>query len=563
MNNKLKNLVKKIKTIYGEAYSNYTITMIMVNISTLVGCVYTLIDDSAKISYSDTISCVIRWILMFFIFLSAGCLCIESLGKNFYEKNGIVKKTIGVILAAAISGALVSLITGRIFGCITINPSKFLQNFQVPWTLAYFVLIVLITFYVKYKESGFSLEKYFVYIFTEMVQIGIAWGVLALGFLLLSVIFETLIGNVIGLFALPQVLIMGLFVAPRLIMSISGSKEEIGRFFEVLIKYVALIITIVGAAIIYLYIIKLIFTGIPSNEIFGITSALFFVAIPVGFACTAFDKDTTFQKIAYVIPYIYAPFIILQGYSIIVRILDYGVTPSRYMGIVLIVLEVIYTVIYAFFRKHIEKVILVMMAITIIITLIPGVNINAISRFSQKGIIKEFVENGLIGDSDVSKKRVTGAYDYLRGQFGDKYLSSILSEDDRNKILELKEISNESTMNYYSMECGSQFIPTDGYAYIVEFSTNIDSFDENGPSNMTFMVNDKTYGPFDMSKEYESVKNRCIEENTAYLNGYDVLKISDDEEIIFTKVNINEDGKDNRMVNFSVKGYYLVNDERP
>ena len=121
MNNKLKNLVEKIKTIYGEAYSNYTITMIMVNISTLVGCVYTLIDDSAKISYSDTISCVIRWILMFFIFLSAGCLCIESLGKNFYEKNGIVKKTIGVILAAAISGALVSLITGRIFGCIIIR----------------------------------------------------------------------------------------------------------------------------------------------------------------------------------------------------------------------------------------------------------------------------------------------------------------------------------------------------------------------------------------------------------------------------------------------------------
>lgn len=562
MNNKLKALAEKAKSIYGEVYSSYRVTMIMVDISTVIGCILAIVDDSFRISFDSTLYCILNWLVLFFIYLSAGCLCIESLPKNIYEKNGAVKKTAGIILSAVLSGILVSIYKKQILGLISIEDTLSLNDTVIAsWIFAYFVLIALSTFYFKYKESNQPIEKYFVNIVTEIIQICIAWGILAVGFLLLTFIFEELIGSFDGLFTVPQVLIIGLFVVPRFIIGISAAKDEIGKFFEVLIKYVILIITIVGAAIIYLYIIKLIFTGIPSNEIFSITSTLFFVAIPIGFACTAFDKDTLLQKIAYLLPFVYAPFIILQGYSIFARISEYGITPSRYMGVVLIVLEIIYTVVYAFFRKHIDKVILIMMGITVIITLIPGVNLNAMSRISQKKIVVNFVENGLSGDFDKEQNRIAGAYTYLKSQYGEEYLKSFLSEEDEEKIAELDDqIKTSNVGSYNLLNADMEFIPTDGYDYVAEFSARIDSFDaDRSPSNMTITIGDKEYGPYDMSEEYESVKQRCIEDKESRVEGYDVLKVSDDEELIFIIVRINEDSNDGEMLDFYVWGYYLTN----
>lgn len=562
MNNKFKGLISKIKEVYGDVYRTYPITMILVNITTFVALIYCLIGDTgSNVSRSDFIFMAVRWLLWFLFDLSTGSLGIEALQKRFLEKNGLIKKVFGLIVSAFISGILATLVTRCIIGIDLNYHISVTDNRILAFNLAYFILIALSVFYSRYKDSDFTIEKYVVHVFTQIIQIGIAWGILAVGFFLLSAISEELLDSILGAFTVPQVLIIGLYVVPNFLMGITKVKEEVGRFFVILIKYIMLIMTIVGAGIIYLYIVKTIFTGIPSNEIFGITSALFFVAIPVGFTCTAFERDTVLQKIAYVLPYIYAPFIILQSYSIIIRIKEYGVTPSRYAGIVLMILEILYTLTYAFCRKHIDKLILVMMAITVIATIVPGINAVDFSKITQKRVITRFIENGM-PDSTEERERLTGAYDYLKYEYGKNYISSFLSNELQEEIIAIDPDSIERGSKTYNLHTDMAIVPTEGYEYVAKFSARISSYDkDNDTSYMKLKVDKEDYGRIDLSEEYESVIQRCNDRNVSSIEGPDIIQLSDDCELYVQTVNITSQLPFDDVIEYHVTGYILMNQE--
>lgn len=544
----MKTLLNKIKSIYEEVYRRYCFTMILVDITVIAAIAYII---------SDNYSSVGEWICLFFLFWSFGSFCSE----NFPKK---ILTGVGIAATGIISAVLVSLNTNYIFGYFNLDAVKINDNRLMAFNLAYFILIVLSSFYLKYKEQrntedGQELEDYFVHVFIEILQTCIAWAILAVGFLILSFVFETLIDVVVGEVEIPQILILGLFAAPKVFMSLTPSKEEIGKFFEILIKYVLLIITIVGAAIIYLYMIKTVFTGIPSNEIFGISSALFFVAIPVGYACTAFDKDSFLQKIAYVLPYIYAPFIILQAYSIIVRIADYGITPSRYAGLVLIILEILYIVFYAFFRKHIDKLILVMMCITVLTTIVPGINAVDFSRISQKSILIDFAKNGM-PISDEGKKKLIGAYKYILKDCNEAYLDKLLDKELQNQINEID--LNRNTIDIYGMRSNIHVIPTDGFDYVAEFNSTCDSFDGKAAAeNMNIKVNGKSVATYDFTEEYKSVIRRNKDNGNRFIDGPEVLMISDDCKLIVTDMTITADKTDDTLVELRVYGYILMSQD--
>lgn len=561
MNNKFKSIGAKIKAIYGDVYKTYPVTMIVADI-TMVACL--LFAYLGEKLYDESQHAVFRfseWLFVFGLYFLIGCFCMEAFPKSFFEKNGRIRKIVGMVIFAVLSIFFSAYVTDSFLGVADV--SKITRSLHgsslLAWNMAYWVIITLIIFYCRYKQSGYTMEKYLVSVFVGGIQIGIVWGVLALGFLLLGFAFEELIGEICGLYSIPQILIIGLYVIPCVIMCLTKVKEEVGRFFEALIKYVSLIITVVGAFIIYLYMIKLLITGIPSNEIFVITSVLFFVAIPVGYACTAFERDTFLQKIAYILPYIYAPFILLQAYSIIVRIREYGITPSRYLGVVLIVLEIVYIVVYAVGRKHIDKIIIVMMALTVIVTLIPGVNVNALSKISQKRIINQYLTKGM-PETEEGRRRLSGAYDFLLGEYGEEYIDSMLNSTEQEEIKSIDDSVGKNTLKNYGLYSDSLFFDTDGYEMASEFKTILYSYDDDKDlTQMTMLIDNIEFGPFDLTKEYESVKQRCIDRNDSRTDGVDIVKINDDCELVITRVNITEDTSDNRIVEFIVRGYILMN----
>ena len=348
-------------------------------------------------------------------------------------------------------------------------------------------------------------------------------------------------------------------MAPRFLMAMTDFKEEIGRFFEALIKYAMLILTIIGAVIIYLYIIKALFTGIPSNEIFGITTGLFFAAIPVGFACTAFPKDSLLQKIAYVLPFVYAPFILLQGYSLFVRIEEYGVTPSRYMGIVLIVLEMVYTVVYAFKRKHIDKVVLVMMAVTVVVCLVPGINVNTVSISSQRNIIVKALKAGLPTDAE-GKKAISGAYEYLVREYGEDCIDKFISQSDKKKIKSIDDsgVKENQSYVYYGLSDNECVAPVSGFDYFARFdSINYDYESKIDVTQISIRVDSYEIGTFDLTKAYNNLKQRCEENDTKYVYVYDEVDLSSDCRLIITSETIREAEDTGDIVEYSVCGYIL------
>lgn len=567
MNNKMKKMVAKAKKVYGEACSNYPLTIIIELIATIIACVFVVVErNDSYLGERDTGYWVARWLRDFAIFLAAGCFSVEALPKKWYEKGKAVKKTLLIAVFAVISAFLVSVLNSCFIGFKELdNIPKWVYSNSEMWTIGYFVLITLIVIYCRYLESEKSIEKYFVSATVGLVQIFIVWSILAVGFLVLSAVFCELIFDVDSLYSIPQILIIGLYVVPNFTMILTKVKEEVGRFFEALIKYALLIITLVGALIIYMYIIKTVFfNGIPSNQIFWITSGLFFVAIPVGFACTAFEKDSVLQKIAFAIPYIYAPFIILQAYSDIVRIDEYGLTPSRYMGLVLVVLEIIYTVVYAVKRKHIDKIIIVMMALTVIVALIPGTNAVDASKASQKNVIKNFIKNGMPATQEEQKK-ICGAYKYLLNQAGEDYVDKLLTREQQQTISAMGTMTGEYVFRdytkTYTLTSNNSFIPTTGYDIIAGFDTYVDnSSGEVDVSNVVITVDNSEFGPFDFTDEVERVKMLCQSEVAGYYQGEDIIKVSDDCEIVVTYFRVLSDDEINTVKELRVSGHLLFKD---
>ena len=252
-----------------------------------------------------------------------------------------------------------------------------------------------------------------------------------------------------------------------------------------------------------------------------------------------------------------------MAYSIFTRINEYGITPSRYMGVVLIVLEVIYTLVYAFARKHIDKVILVMMAVTVVVTLIPGINVNATSERSQKATIVKFIKNGLPSNYK-EQERLKGAYFYLRDEFGDDYMEKLLDSDDIEELRTLDDRINNEEPREYSLHSDIPFVDAKGYDYVARFQNSYymqDYPDENiDCSALELSVDGKVLCTIDYTDEVDSIIKRASKDERYRIEGADVMKVSDDCELVITYAEIDKDLVTDKIFHVQFNGYIKFNE---
>ena len=83
---------------------------------------------------------------------------------------------------------------------------------------------------------------------------------------------------------------------------------------------------------------------IPANQIFRILAALFACGLPIWTMNSLWEKEeNTWQKIINKLPLAFIPFILLQIYSIWSRISANGLTEARYLCVMLVIFEIIYS----------------------------------------------------------------------------------------------------------------------------------------------------------------------------------------------------------------------------
>ena len=139
------------------------------------------------------------------------------------------------------------------------------------------------------------------------------------------------------------------------------------------------------------------------------------------------------------LPYVLIAPIILQIYSIVVRISNYGVTSSRYIGIFIIIFELVALFLYLFKKKkYIKYNFIVMPIFTLILFVLPLVNLYEapieLQVMRLESIWKEDTYESDITKSD--RQKIKDIYEFLNDyDNADKYLPKYLKMEKINKYL--------------------------------------------------------------------------------------------------------------------------------
>ena len=136
-----------------------------------------------------------------------------------------------------------------------------------------------------------------------------------------------------------QLMLSALAYFPTCLLAVSDTSEDNAAFTKKFVSYVLLPCVWIAMFVIYLYVVKIFVTQeVPSNEIFSICASLFAIGMPIWMMASGFveENSSRYKKLIHITKYIYAPFILLEIYSMSVRVKAYGLTEQRYAACIFI-----------------------------------------------------------------------------------------------------------------------------------------------------------------------------------------------------------------------------------
>ncbi len=543
--NKLKEKVSNLYEILKKSIKKFPLTIITIIILTLI-CT---IDVERNIL--NTI--IFNNIIIFGVIFANGTFLTETISE---EKK---KKTVGYIISASIA---------LIFTCISVwdkampkSIMNWLQNLLNCGMISVFSLSI----YFNYKKSEKTFEQYVTSVFVNVLKTSIIYGILAVGSAIVTTVFIYLIlnGTKYTLLAQIEILILGIYYIPTLLYSLYNIEEKISKFSKIVIKYVLGTLVIIAFAIIYMYIIKIIILrDMPSNQIFRILAALFIVGCPIWTMIENFKENTQIDKINNLLPKLFIPFIILQIYSIGVRILNNGFTESRYLCVMLIIFEIIYTII-KLTKKERGEIILIFVALTVISTVFPYINMNKVSIMSQYNNLKMFKEK--VSYTEEEKQKISGAYYYLYGrEEGRKLIDSLLTKNEESEIVNFNKSNGAEKniiMKYISAHSEAKNLNIAGYSNLYE--VNLSSYKEN-QGNI-----EKVFGNLELItlNNNEAIHSNISQKVKEYMQYGDTLQnnfesinriqIDSNKMIILTRISVSYDEVNDNVKSYNITGYLL------
>lgn len=398
------------------------------------------------VSCSDSVVMDFGEKLMYFlIFYGTGSFFAEAL----YQKNGKPWLRFSLyavfILPAVLFTRLLSLKYGTmVFGWDYDSVQSVLPRYIACYELVLFIL----AFYFCFRKTRFSLEAYFVRFFAWAVRISIMYFVLIVGVSMVLGIFVELFEADFEIYIQAQVLLFGIFYVSSLLRGILPGKGEDGRFTEALIKYVLTGLVVSAFAIIYVYILKIVlFRDMPSNAVFRILSGLFLAGLPIWTMNSFYTQRNPLLKISRILPYLFSPLILLQAYSIGIRIYENGITPMRYICVMLLVFEILYITLYYFRRQAVGWLFLAAAGFVFTACCMPGINMYRISFLDQKGAIQKVMtaaDPSLLSQRE--RDKAAGAYWYLKEDMpGNSYLAGLTAEEEEM----LQSVKGEAFPDYH------------------------------------------------------------------------------------------------------------------
>lgn len=396
-----------------------------------------------------------------------------------------------------------------------------------------------------------------------------------------------------------QLMLSALAYFPTCLLAVSDTSEDNAAFTKKFVSYVLLPCVWIAMFVIYLYVVKIFVTQeVPSNEIFSICASLFAIGMPIWMMASGFveENSSRYKKLIHITKYIYAPFILLEIYSMSVRVKAYGLTEQRYAAWMFILLQVIYILwekIYARYARlagrkktynnqadtgdtgtehaneinqtkkqinwHYENLILVLVGFLFVGLLLPFGNAQYLSYQSQK--------SRLVKNRTLDKEVAAEAYDYLRGNaYGRRYIKTNLTEaeqDELHNMLYDRDSEDQWKSVYFyadPMEEGGLNIR--GYEKIYEVDENYgDESSVQEYESKTIIAGDNVYEGVDLTSCISYYKNLEDKRENQKINEKDIvyeIQVSDTEKLIITYISFEIDEKQDKINRMFMKGYMLT-----
>ena len=550
---KLKEKILGVLQTFKKSIGKFPLTIISAIVLTVI---YTICLDNYSIETTTLTN-----ISLFIVIFASSTFLIETVLETK------IKKKIIYYIIAAIWATVLTYAVNIEEGLLGMSNTIFLFKIE-RFIICYLIATIVLAIYYNYKNLNKTFEQYVTSTFVTIFKTSLIYGILAIGIAMITAVFVYLIldGESYILVARMEILLFGVYYIPTVLYSFYDQEEEIGKFAKIVIKYVLGTLVIVAFAIIYMYIIKIIFLrDMPSNLIFRILSALFIIGLPVWTMILSFKEDTTLDKINRKLPLLFIPFIILQIYSIGTRILSNGITELRYLCLMLIIFEIVYIIIYLTKKEKVSRILLVFLALTVISTIVPYINMFTISNLSQYNNLKIYKQKTEYSEEE--KTKIYGAYNYLRYSSieGKKYIENYLTKDDEELIKKLKNSGTKKSdngkniyvdkdINYIEVEGYKKVYKIDSYSY--NSSKENRTIDETF-SNIEINTQESNYSIeaniLPLINEYvnhENEMNNYSEENNE-------LKLDENKKIILERLILEYDDTTKNVSYYNMSGYLL------
>lgn len=535
---KIKDCFSNIAKNYKHNVLQYTFTHIIVMITTAI----------LVLGNYDKFDNILEQIAIIGLISAINAFASESFCKKTWQRviTGIIGTVIGIIFARLIYVRDSVIVTRIIVG--------------------YCATVFLIGLMKVIKNSKLEFHEYCTQIFQNLFNSVIIYLILNIGLsIIISIFILLLLDNVdsLDIILRLQIAIAGWFLVPAFLMAITNPEYNVSKFIEVIISFVLLPLTILATIIIYLYMAKMfIMREIPANSIFRILAGLFVVAFPVWTMAYSFrEKNKIIKIFCKAMPISFIPFIGLQIYSISVRCKENGITPLRYLGIMLIIFEVV-TIFLSLYknRKYILHTITTGSILLVISTILPVVNMHTISNMSQANrLLKAWKEEEKYSQlTEEQKEIVLSSYYYLINQEdGKKYIPEYLEEETIKDKEKYYNINSTNNITYTMPEDGVIYIA--GYSYIEPINT----FCYKGNELKKLELNkactiDITEYILDIIKENE----KSSDDAQKYIIENRVLKVNDTRDLYIKDLSITYTERENITednINYvRINGYVLI-----
>lgn len=547
---KFKEKFKNIPQLIKKIFEKFPLTILAIVLFTMFSAI---VMDTEFIEPN-----IFENIMFFTIYFVSGSFLVESI----LSKSD--KKKIGGYIASAII-AIVFLILQNIN-----SEAENIEYILSKILICYISTLWILSVYFNFKKSEKDFKEYILKVFINVIKTSVIYGVLSIGTVIVSSIFVYLIWEDLGytLVTRLETILLGFYYIPKLLYCLVDTDGEIHTFFKGLIKYVLTSLVIISFIIIYMYIIKiLVLRDMPRNQIFRILSALFIIGMPIWTMMQHFKDESIWSKISEKLPIAFIPFILLQIYTIGIRIINNGFTPFRYVCVALILFEIAYVIIYIIKKEKLELLLLVLNAIIIVSIIVPGINMFKISNMSQAHNLKIFKNKSDYTDEE--KEKIYGAYKYLKySEGGEKYIDKILQDEDveRIKTFSKSKVNNKILdTQYIQANLDIEKINIEGYSKFYLVHANKRSVDINikeAFKSVNLETGNLEYSiEANLTSQFEKYVNIYIStgvnEMQQYFKENNEIEIDSNKKFIIKSfyLRYNEDTK--IIENYSINGYAL------